>query len=164
MNTGSGTSVPVMDFRRRSMALLWYTQSGTWLACDIAPALVHGVAFIRASQPNICLFGQAGRLILQIGTDQYPLSEDAPRLSCARGMASFGFRRRFTVESKSGGILFRHSYWTDRGEDFCRWLSKKASDPQWRLATRLQWSTGVAAAEIRAHWRGSNPSISDSVR
>ena len=70
MVSDSVTSIPVIDFRRRSMALKWHSLGGTWTACDTPPPLVHGVALIRASQPNICVYGQAGRLRLQVGLNQ----------------------------------------------------------------------------------------------
>jgi hypothetical protein len=89
-------------------------------------------------------------LRLQIGPDQYSLSENSPRIKCTRGLATFGFRRRFTVESSTGGVLFSHSYWTPRAEDFFRWLTNKAQDPGWRAATGRQWSEGVPAALLRS--------------
>src|SRR5271167_3906038 len=107
-NTGI---VSVIDFRRQSMVLQWHVLGGTWTAYDMPPSLVHGVALIRAAQPNICVYGQAGRLRLQVGADQYDLSENSPRISCKRGLASCGFRRRFTVESSTGGVLYSHGYW-----------------------------------------------------
>ncbi len=95
-NTGS---VSVIDFRRQSMVLQWHVLGGTWTAYDVPPSLVHGIALIRAAQPNICVYGHGGRLRLQVGPNQYALSENSPRISCSRGVASFGLRRRFTVES-----------------------------------------------------------------
>src|ERR1700680_4933101 len=103
MAHAAATSIPVIDFRRHSMALQWHALGGTWTACDIPPPLVHGVALIRASEPNICVYGQAGRLRLQVGPHQYALSENSPRISCSRGLASFGFRRRFTGGARTGG-------------------------------------------------------------
>src|ERR1700724_1904762 len=105
MASDNDTTIPVIDFRRQSMVLQWHALGGTWTACDTPPALVHGIALIRASQPNICVYGHAGRLRLQVGPDQFALSENSPRISCTRGLASFGFRRRFTVESSTGGGL-----------------------------------------------------------
>ena len=123
---------------------------GTWTAYDVPPSLVHGVALIRAAQPNICVYGQCGRLRLQVGPDQYALSENSPRIKCTRGLASFGLRRRFTVESSTGGVLFSHPYWTNQGEDFFRWLAARAQDPDWRAAIGRQWSEGVPAAVLRS--------------
>src|ERR1700679_1679510 len=108
MASDNDTTIPVIDFRRQSMVLQWHALGGTWTACDTPPPLVHGIALIRAAQPNICIYGLAGRLRLQVGATQYALSENSPRISCTRGLASFGFRRRFTVKSSTGGLLFSY--------------------------------------------------------
>jgi hypothetical protein len=150
MAPDNATTISVIDFRRRSMVLQWHALGGTWTACDIPPALVHGVALIRAEQPNICVYGQAGRLRLQVGSDQYALSENSPRISCTRGLASFGFRRRFTVSSSTGGVLYNYAYWTNQRHDFFRWLAAKAEDPDWRVASGRRWSEGVAATALRS--------------
>ena len=56
-----------------------------------------------------------------------------PGSSCTPGAtASFGFRRRFTVESSTGGVLYSYAYWTSQHHDFFRWLATKAEDPDWR--------------------------------
>jgi hypothetical protein len=151
MAADNATTITVIDFRRRSMALQWHSLGGTWTACDVPPALVHGVALIRASQPNICVYGQAGRLRLQVGPNQYALSENSPRISCRRGVASFGFRRRFTIESSTGGVLYNYAYWTTQHHDFFRWLANKAQDPDWRVTSARQWSEGLAAAVLRSN-------------
>ena len=143
-------TVSVIDFRRQAMVLRWHVLGGTWTAYDMPPSLVHGVALIRAAQPNICVYGHSGRLRLQVGPNQYSLSEGSPRIKCTRGVASFGFRRRFTVESSSGGMLFSHSYWVNQGEDFFRWLATRARDPDWRVTIGQQWSEGVPAAVLRS--------------
>ncbi len=147
----SGT-VPVVDFRRQSMVLQWHILGGTWTAYDTPPSLVHGVALIRAAQPNICVYGHGGRLRLQVGPQQFALSENSPRIKCTRGVASFGLRRRFTVESTTGGVLFSHSYWTAShgGEDFFRWFAARVQDPDWRTATGRRWSEGVSAPVLRS--------------
>jgi hypothetical protein len=150
MAEDSATTISVIDFRRHSMVLQWHSLGGTWTACDIPPPLVHGIAFIRPVGPNICVYGQGGRLRLQVGPTQYALSENAPRISCTRGLASFGFRRRFTVMSSTGGVLFNHSYWTNQRRDFYRWLAESAEDPDWRISCGRQWSDGVASAALRA--------------
>jgi len=150
MATDSLAPIPVIDFRRHSMVLQWHTQGGTWTACDAPPALVHGVALIRATLPNFCVYAQAGQLRLQIGAEQFALAENSPCIRCSRTLASFGFRRRFTVESSSGEVLFSHTYWTDKGEDFFQWLAKKAEDPDWRLASGRAWSQGVTCAALRS--------------
>jgi hypothetical protein len=144
------SGVPVIDFRRHSMVLQWHALGGTWTACDVPPALVHGVALIRASQPNICLFGMDGGLHLQVGPDQYPLSEDSPRIKWSRDLASFGLRRRFTLESSSGGVLRTHAYWAGQGDEFFSWVVARAADPQWRTANGQRWSEGVHPAELRS--------------
>ncbi len=148
----NGGSVSVVDFRRQGMILQWHILGGTWTACDTPPSLVHGVALIRAAQPNICVYGHGGRLRLQVGPQQFALSENSPRIRCTRGVASFGLRRRFTVESTTGGVLFSHSYWTaaQGGEDFFRWLAARGQDPDWRSATGRRWTEGVSAPVLRS--------------
>lgn len=150
MGSDNAGSVSVIDFRRQSMVLQWHVLGGTWTAYDVPPSLVHGVALIRAAQPNICVYGRAGRLRLQVGPEQYALSENSPRIKCSRGWASLGLRRRFTVESSTGGVLFTHAYWTNHGEDFFRWLAARAQDPEWRTTIGRQWSEGVPAAVLRS--------------
>ncbi|MDP9084678.1 MAG: hypothetical protein M3N50_13105 [Pseudomonadota bacterium] len=150
MTSDSAQTCSVIDFRRRSMVLQWHALAGTWSPHDIPPVLVHGVALIRAVQPNICVFGRGGRLWLQIGPNEFALSENSPRISCNRVAVSFGFRRRFTVESSSGGVLFSHAYWTDQHPDFFRWLAVAAADPQWRISCGRQWSEGVAPDSLRS--------------
>ena len=143
-------NIPVIDFRRHSMVLEWNTFGGTWTAFDVPPALVHGVALIRASQPNICLYARDGRLHLQVGLDQYALSDSSPRIKWNRDMASLGLRRRFTLESSAGEVLFTHAYWSDQGDEFFAWLASRAADPGWRTATGRLWSEGVNAAVLRS--------------
>jgi hypothetical protein len=150
MALDNATTISVIDFRRHSMVLQWHSLGGTWTACDSPPPLVHGIALIRASGPNICVYGQGGRLRLQVGPNQYALSENSPRISCTRGLASFGFRRRFTVKSSAGGVLFNYSYWTNQGRDFYRWLADKAEDPDWRITSGRQWSDGIASTALRS--------------
>jgi len=145
----STNTISVIDFRRHGMVLNWHSLGGTWTACESPPSLVHGIAMIRPTGPNICIYGQEGRLRLQVGPNSYALAENSPRLSCTRGIASFGFRRRFTVKSSAGGVLFSHSYWTGQGRDFYRWLSDKAGDPDWRIASGRQWSEGVTSTALR---------------
>jgi len=151
MASDSSATISVIDFRRQSMVLQWHAPGGTWTACDTPPPLVHGIAFIRPSQPNICVYGQAGRLRLQVGANQYALSENSPRISCKRGLASCGFRRRFTVESSTGGVLYSHGYWTTQHHDFFRWLALRAEDPDWRVTSARQWSEGLNAAALRSN-------------
>jgi hypothetical protein len=143
------STISVIDFRRHSMVLQWHALGGTWTACDSPPPLVHGIALIRPSGPNICVYGHGGRLRLQVGANQYALSENSPRITCTRGLASFGFRRRFTVKSSTGDVLFNYSYWTNQGRDFYRWLADQAEDPDWRISSGRQWSEGVTSAALR---------------
>ena len=154
MSADTTGTVPVIDFRRQSMMLQWHVLGGTWTAYDTPPSLVHGVALIRAGQPNICVYAVGGRLRLQVGPDQFALSENSPRIKCTRGVASFGLRRRFSVESTTGGLLFSHEYWTtrwdDSGEDFFRWFASRAQDPDWRTATGRRWTEGVSASALRS--------------
>ena len=150
MASDNNNTISVIDFRRRGMVLHWHALGGTWTACDTPPPLVHGIALIRAAQPNICIYGLAGRLRLQVGPSQFALSENSPRISCTRGLASFGFRRRFTVKSSTGGLLFSHGYWTNQHQDFFRWLATQAEDPDWRASCGRQWSDGVAASALRS--------------
>src|SRR6202789_941012 len=150
MASDNDTTIPVIDFRRQSMVLQWHALGGTWTACDPPPALVHGIALIRASQPNICVYGHAGRLRLQVGPHQFALAENSPRIRCTRGWAGLGFRRRFIVDSSAGGVLFSYAYWTDQRQDFFRWLATKAEDPDWRVTSARQWSEGRAATALRS--------------
>ena len=150
MAVNNATTISVIDFRRQSMVLQWHVLGGTWTAYDSPPSLVHGVALIRAAQPNICVYGHGGRLRLQVGPDQFALSENSPRVKCTRGIASFGLRRRFTVESTTGGVLFSHAYWTSQGEDFFRWFAARAQDPDWRTATGRRWTDGLSAPVLRS--------------
>ncbi len=148
MPADQAIDVPVIDFRRHSMILEWHSQSGTWSPYDVAPSLVHGVALIRVSQPNVCIYAHLNRLTLQIGPHQYPLSEQSPRIRCMP--ASFGLRRRFLVESNGGAILYSFTYWANQGPDFFSWLAACAEDPEWRSRSRRLWSAGVDAAELRS--------------
>jgi hypothetical protein len=150
MGATSTASIPVVDFRRQSMVLQWNSVNGTWVAFDDPPALVHGVALIRAAKPNICLFGRDGRLHLQVGSEQYSLAEDAPRLTWSRGSATFGLRRRFTVESSDGALLLSHAYWNGQGDEFFSWLVARAGDLEWRTANARQWSKGVQPIVVRS--------------
>jgi hypothetical protein len=150
MGPTSTAGIPVIDFRRQSMVLQWNSVNGTWVAFDDPPALVHGVALIRAAKPNICLFGRDGRLNLQVGSEQYSLAEDAPRLAWRRGSATFGLRRRFTVEASDGTVLLSHAYWNGQGDEFFSWLVPRADDLDWRAANARQWSDGVQPIAVRS--------------
>src|SRR5258708_29866738 len=150
MDPTTSSSIPVVDFRRQSMVLQWNLVNGTWMAFDDPPALVHGVALIRAAKPNICLFGRDGRLLLQVGAEQYSLAEDAPRLAWSRGSATFGLRRRFTVESSDGAMLLSHAYWSGPRDEFFSWLVSRAPDLESRAATARPWPARVHATILRS--------------
>jgi hypothetical protein len=150
MPANQANLIPVIDFRRHRMVLQWHAAEGTWSAFDTPPALVHGIALIRAAPPNICLYASDGRLRLQIGSNQYALSDHSPRIRCTRATASFGLRRRFTVDSSSGGVLYSHAYWTGQGPDFFLWLAARAEDPEWRSQRARVWTEGLAAAVLRS--------------
>jgi hypothetical protein len=137
------TTFPVLDYRRRSMMLQWHSLGGTWTPCEFPPSRVHGVALISGAGPNICVFGQGGRLLLQIGPNQYALAENSPRIKCRGGWILLGLRRRFTVRSSTGEVLYSHGYWRGQGRDFFRWLAQQAGNADWRTACGRQWSEGV---------------------
>jgi hypothetical protein len=137
------TTVPVLDYRRRSMMLQWHALGGTWTPCELPPDRVHGIALISATGPNICVFGRGGRLLLQIGPDQYVLAENSPRIICRPGLIFLGLRRRFIVRSSSGEMLYSHRYWRGQGGDFFRWLARHAGDTDWRSTCGIEWSEGI---------------------
>jgi hypothetical protein len=145
----NATIVPVIDFRRHSMVLEWHTLGGTWTAYDIPPPRVNGIALIRPTLPNVCLYGQGGELLLQIGPNQHVLSRQTTRVRWVRGFASFGFRRRFIVDSGNGAVLYSYSYWVRPGPDFFRWIAAKATDADWRVATGRLWSDGMLSSDLR---------------
>lgn len=130
------------------MVLQWHAGGGRWTPCEIPPSLVHGVALISATGPNICVFGRAGRMLLQIGSDQYALEQNSPRITCRGGWILLGLRRRFTVRSGTGGVLYSHGYWRGRGPDFFRWIAQQAGDPDWLRVCGRQWSDGVEPAYL----------------
>ena len=74
----------------------------------------------------------------------------AARSDDSRATASFGLRRRFTVDSSSGGVLYSHAYWTGQGPDFFLWLAARAEDPEWRSQRARVWTEGLAAAVLRS--------------
>lgn len=150
--TDAGAIVSVLDFRRRRMAVRWNTAIGSWAADEESPPVVNGIALIRSVQPHICIFGQGGKLKLQIGRDQYVLAEHSPRILCRREIFALGLRRRFTVESTTTGMLFSHSHWSNSGTDFFKILADKAADPDWRAMAARQWSEGIESAQLRQSW------------
>jgi hypothetical protein len=140
-----------MDFRRTGMVLQWHLLGGTWTAYDNPPALVHGIALIRPTGPNICVFAQKGRLSLQIAAQRHEFRGDSgPRLRFARSLVGLGFRRRFWVESDAGGVLFSHRYWSGQRRDFFSWLAAQARAPDWPADIARRWSAGITPAELRA--------------
>jgi hypothetical protein len=146
----NSASIPVIDFRRRRMTLQWNSSSGSWTAYDEPPAIVHGVCYIRANGPNICLFAEGGRLHLQVDARIYPLTYLGPRISCARSMVSMGLRRSFRLESPDGDLLYSTSYWAPQRNDFFLWLSSAERQPQWHERTALRWTEGLSPADLRA--------------
>jgi hypothetical protein len=142
-------TVAVIDFRRTRLVLQWHILGGTWTPLDVPPPLVHGIALIRPTPPNLCLWSKDNVLRLQVGAEQFPLHEHSPQIHLTRGVASFGLRRRFSVEATPGGVLFSQSYWVGDGEDFFRWVTARAEDPQWRQRAAVQWTEGLAPAVLR---------------
>lgn len=142
--------VAVIDYRRQGMVLQWNPFEGTWSGYDEPPATVHGIALIRASQPNICLYARGGTLQLQVGSRLFPLNGDSLRVKWSRDWASFGLRRRFTVESSAGEVLFSHAYWSNQGDEFFAWLIARTARPEWRAASARRWSEGVVPTVLRA--------------
>ena len=71
-------TIPVIDFRRRRMSLQWDAPTGTWSAYDEPPAIVHGVGFIRAAGPNVCLYAAGGELRLQLRQPRHRTISPAP--------------------------------------------------------------------------------------
>lgn len=149
MDPAPADGISVIDFRRQGMFLRWQVASGTWVACDVPPSLVHGIALIRASGQNICLFGRSGQLYLQAGRDRHALSGDSLRIERRPVPASLGLRTRFIIE-EGGRIVYRHSYWTGQNDDFFRWLAPRAGSTEWREAQGRNWSAGAPAAAVRA--------------
>jgi hypothetical protein len=149
MDSAPADFVNVIDFRRQGMFLRWQIANGKWVACDVPPPVVHGIALIRAAGPNICLFGRGGQLHLQVGTDLHLLSGNSLRIKCRPILASLGLRKRFTIEDGTR-VVYRHSYWTGQSDDFFRWLAARAGSAQWRQSQGTNWSAGAPAAGVRA--------------
>jgi hypothetical protein len=173
MNQGT---ISVLDFRRRRMAVQWNIESGAWISHEEAPALVHGIALIRPSCANVCLYGHDGSLILQIGPDHHVLAESgavhtgavhtgavhtgalqtgAPArivIKCARVALSLGLRREIAVKPGNGAALFTHQYWIDRHPDFFKMLADKTASDEWRATSARSWSDGVSSTQLRESW------------
>ena len=132
------------------MVLQWQIADGGWVGCDVPPALVYGVALIRAGEPAICLFARSGRLYLQVAAKQFGLAERTPHINFGRDLSTAGLRRRFTLESAAGVPLFSHASWSSQGDDFFSWLAVRAARPEWRTAAAANWSQGVDPAALRS--------------
>ena len=142
-------SIAVLDFRRRGMLLGWRPADGTWTGLETPPRWVHGVALIRGTPPNICLYAAGGCLHLQIGTERHVLDAHGPAVHCARAPTSLWLRRRFWIEGEQGALAYGYTYWAGGG-DFFRWLARRAADSAWRERAAREWSSGVEAAALRA--------------
>ncbi len=143
-------SVAVIDYRRRGMLLAWHPASASWSGLESSPQWVHGVALIRGTPPNICLYGFEGRLILQIGTDQHVLDGRHPRVRCARSIASLGLRCRFWIEGDDGKVAYRQAFWAGERRNYFAWLAHRIADPGWCEAASREWSSGVTASVLRS--------------
>jgi len=141
--------LPVIDFRRRRLSLQWDVATGTWSAYDEPPGIVHGVGFIRAAGPNICLYAQGGELQLQVDTQLIPISGTAPRISCTPSLPTFGLRRNFRVVAADGSLLLGIGYWASRQNDFFQWLAAAARQPDWRRRTASRWTEGLTPSVLR---------------
>jgi len=150
------------------MAVQWNIENGAWVSHEEAPALVHGIALIRPSFANICLYGHDGSLILQIGAVHHVLAETgavqtgavptgAPAdagiaIKCSRVALSLGFRREIAVKSAHGSALFTHQYWIGSHPDFFKLLADKSASADWRALSARTWSAGVSSAQLRESW------------
>ena len=141
--------VPVIDYRRGRMSLQWDLATGTWSAFDEPPGLVHGVSFIRATGPNVCLYAAGDSLHLQVDQQTFALAQSGPRVACTPFLPSFGLRRSFRVEDADGTVLYRHGYWASKHNDFFRWLAAAARQPLWRAQTAARWTLGLSPASLR---------------
>jgi hypothetical protein len=146
----NSVSIPVIDYRRHRMTLQWHAPSGSWTDNDEPPAIVHGVCFVRASGPKICLYADAGQLRLQIDAKIFPLTYLGPRISCGRTLISFGLRRRFRLNSADGEVLFSTAYWVSQKNDFFAWLASMGRQANWHERTALRWTEGLNPADLRA--------------
>lgn len=142
-------TIPVIDFRRRRLSLQWYAPTGTWTAYDEPPAIVHGVGFIRATGPNVCLYALNGELRLQVDARVYALYGPVPRISCSRSVSSLGLRRRFRLTAEDGSLLSSVSYWAHKHNDFFHWLAAAAKQPDWSRRTAERWTEGLSPTLLR---------------
>jgi hypothetical protein len=164
MSDTTQRTISVLDFRRRRMAVQWNVANGAWTSHEEAPALVHGIALIRPARDNVCLYGHAGTLILQIGAEHHVLADTGAvhtgavhtdpgiLVKCSRIALSLGFRREIAVTSAGGAALFTHQYWIGSGPDFFKLLADKTAAAEWRAASALSWSDGVSSTQLRESW------------
>lgn len=145
----TGGTVPVIDFRRSRLSLQWDISTGTWAAYDEPPGIVHGVGFIRATGPNVCLYATGETLQLQVDTRVFALAEPGSRVSCRPDLLSLGLRRSFRLDAADGPALFRLGYWATRHNDFFRWLAAVARQAGWRQRTAQRWTEGLSPASLR---------------
>ena len=165
MTASRRTTIVVIDFRRQSLMLEWNAMQGTWIGCDVPPPRAYGIALIRASPPNICVYGSKDALYLQVAAERWLLSERSPQLKCTREVASLGLRKRFSVESREGSVMSEHTFWAGQGDEFFDWLTDRAADPVWRAATGPHWSAGVEPAALRSALPGvTSPAAFPSLR
>jgi len=134
-------NIPVIDFRRQSMILQWHALEARGRLAMFPGARARSGIDTRLATQRVPVrtgrapaFADGGGSICAVG--KFSLHQ------MQRGLASFGLRRRFTVESASGVVLASHSYWTSQGDDFFSWLVSRIADPQWRAINGQLWSEG----------------------
>lgn len=135
------------------MSVRWNIGTNSWTAHEEAPALVHGIAMIRATLPSICLYGFEDQLHLQLGGEHFLLTADQPQISCSKELLSGGLRRIFTLQAV-GTALYTERYWALSGPDFFALLAHKSADPDWRSTSAKLWSAGIDSAQLRQSWPG----------
>ncbi len=141
--------MPVIDFRRSRLSLQWNVASGTWAAYDEPPGIVHGVGFIRATGPNVCLYALGDGLRLQVDKQVFALADGEPRISCRAQLLCLGLRRSFRIVHSDGRILLRLGYWATRRNDFFRWLAGVSRHADWRRRTATRWTEGLSPVSLR---------------
>ena len=107
-------SIPVIDFRRHSMVLEWHALGGTWTAYDTPPPLVHGVALIRPRIPTSACWARRPIAPANWSEPVRTGGKLAPHHCAAAAWRVSDLRRRFTVESSTGGVLYSYAYWTSK--------------------------------------------------
>lgn len=154
MSDATPRLVTVLDFRRRRMTVRWNIGAQTGTPEEEASGLVHGVAYMRPSQPPICVFGQGGNLLLQVNGRCVVLYPGEPRVRCKPQLLTLGVRREFRIVDRTGGTLYVEHYWAGSGPDFFRLLSAHCAAPGWRSDSAQSWSDGIDPAELRQGWSG----------